>query len=300
MFKKKSKSLSLRIGEEEYEFASPKELDFALTGRTCLPASRIDALIDVTSDVLMKEAEGIKQVEQRFAAAVEQSLGDETVIGQFFKDLDLSVISQDNDWRNIINALYGLDSSADEYRRLGLVKYMQYLSARHNVVQTLYSRRKQKLTTTAAAPTAEVPKPQQAEVPKPQQFKETVLFDLTTFSPTAKRGNDFGRLPKGETVDILLEPNQAVMVLLAKHKFSIVSGDTVRFIDDSGKNVILREGKNIVGRDLTSDVVVDAGYRDVSRKHLIVETEGSEMIRLTDISSLGTSVPNQYLDATAP
>ena len=52
--------------------------------------------------------------------------------------------------------------------------------------------------------------------------------------------------------------------------------------------------------DHCSDVVVGAEYRDVSRKYFIVETEDPEVIRLTDISSLGTSIPYEYLDATAP
>ena len=107
-------------------------------------------------------------------------------------------------------------------------------------------------------------------------------------------------MPKGETVDICLATNQSVTVILAKHRFSIVRDDKFRFIDESGRDIALRRGKNIVGRDYTSDVVVDTEYRDVSRKHLIVETEGLEVIRLTDISSLGTSIPHEFLDATAP
>ena len=49
-----------------------------------------------------------------------------------------------------------------------------------------------------------------------------------------------------------------------------------------------------------NDVVVDAQYREISRRHLIVETDGLEVIRLTDISSLGTSVPHEFLNTTLP
>ena len=43
----------------------------------------------------------------------------------------------------------------------------------------------------------------------------------------------------------------------------------------------------------------DASLRDVSRKHLIVETDGSNRLRLTDISSHGTSLPPKFLDHTS-
>lgn len=289
MFKRKTKPLTLRIGDQEYNFPSAKELEFALAGRVALPSSRISTLMDSSLPALQKEAEGIKQVERRFADAVTRSIEDDNVIGEFFKDLDLAIISQDNDWRPIINALYGLDSSSNEYRRVGLVNYTQYLVARHELVQTLYRARQ------APGPPATVRDTRDA-----QAFKETMLFELTTFSPASKKREDFGRLPKGETVDISLLPNQSLTLLLARHRFNIVASDRLHFVDDNGKDIELRRGKNVIGRDLSSDVVVDAEYRDVSRKHLIVEAASSDLIRLTDVSSLGTSVPNEYLDATSP
>ena len=243
-------------------------------------------MASATTEALRKEAEGIKQVEKRFADAVSRSTEDLSAIGDFYQELDPSTISQDNDWRAIMNALYGLNSSANDYRKIGLIKYLQYLAARHEVVQALYALRQQ-------------PELVAQDLPhETKVFKETMLFDLTALA--AAKEAEFSRLPKGESIDIALRANQSLTLLLAKHRFSIVRDDEFRFIDESGKDVALRRGKNIVGRDNTSDVVVDAEYRDVSRKHLIVETGGEEVIRLTDISSLGTSIPNEYLDATAP
>lgn len=288
MFKKSGKKpITLRIGEAQLSFASTNELEFALTGRVGLPSSRFKSLTSAPTDALQKEAEGIRQMERKLIAAITEAVEDESAVGEFFKELDLSAISQDNDWRAIINALYGLDSSSNEYRKIGLIKYSQYLAARHEVVQSLYSMRQEEEAD--ALP-----------VPATQVFKETVLFDLTGLVAVPTDKAHFGRLPKGETVDISLATNQSVTVILAKHRFSILRNDKFRFIDDSGRYITLRRGKNIVGRDHSSDVVVGAKYRDVSRKHLIVETEGPEVIRLTDISSLGTSIPHEYLDATAP
>lgn len=288
MFKKSGKKpITLRIGEAQLSFASTNELEFALNGRVGLPSSRFKSLTSAPTDALQKEAEGIRQMERKLTAAITAAMENENAVGEFFKELDLSAVSQDNDWRAIINALYGLDSSSNEYRKIGLIKYSQYLAARREVVQSLYSMRQEEPADAPPVPATEV-------------FKETVLFDLTGLVAASKNKGHFGRLPKGETVDIALATNQSVTVILAKHRFSILRNDKFRFIDDSGRDIALRRGKNIVGRDHSSDVVVGAEYRDVSRKHLIVETEGPEVIRLTDISSLGTSIPHEYLDATAP
>ena len=281
MFKKPNKkAINFHIGETQMCFDSSVEFEFALAGRVALPSSRIKTLMAAQTDSLKKEAIGIKQMEQKFTKAVSNAMEDENAIGEFFKELDISAISQDNDWRAVINALYGLDSNSNEFRKVGLVKYSQYLSSRHDVVQAILSSRQEQQPSSARTP------------PVTQEFKETVLFDLTSLAAAARSSGHFGRLPKGETIDISLESNQSVTVILAKHRFSIVRNDKVRFIDEGGRDFALRHGKNIVGRDHTSDVVVDSEYRDESRKHLIVETEGAEVIRLMDISSLGTSVPH--------
>ena len=59
----------------------------------------------------------------------------------------------------------------------------------------------------------------------------------------------------------------------------------------------LRNGKNVVGRSLQSDVGLDPVFRAVSRRHLIVEFGDDDVVRLTDISTLGTFLPHRYLGA---
>ena len=198
MFKKSGKKpITLRIGEAQLSFASTNELEFALNGRVGLPSSRFKSLTSAPTDTLQKEAEGIRQMERKLTAAIAEAMEDESAVGEFFKELDLSAVSQDNDWRAIINALYGLDSSSNEYRKIGLIKYSQYLAARHEVVQSLYSMRQEEEADTPPVPATEV-------------FKETVLFDLTGLVATQKNKDHFGRLPKGETVDISLARDQSI------------------------------------------------------------------------------------------
>ena len=109
----------------------------------------------------------------------------------------------------------------------------------------------------------------------------------------------FSRLPKGETVELDLEEDHAIDLLLGKHQCRILLQDRLLFVDQSGHDFELHVGRNVVGRDASSDVIIDASLRDVSRKHLIVESDGAHQLKLTDISSHGTSLPPRYLDHTS-
>ena len=114
--------------------------------------------------------------------------------------------------------------------------------------------------------------------------------DETTFSP----GRDYLR-ERG--FPVLTQTNRILAITTRTiDKTTVVVGSAV----DGPAETAPRRAKKIVGKDHRSDLVVGTEYRDVSRKYLIVETEGPEVIQLTDISSLGTSIPHEYLDATAP
>ena len=98
-------------------------------------------MLELDDDALLREAEAIRAVEQRFADALSGSLENVTSISPFLKEMDLSLISQDHDWRAIITALNQLPGQHEECKKVALVKYMQYLNARQEVVKTLYSSR---------------------------------------------------------------------------------------------------------------------------------------------------------------
>lgn len=287
-----SKSIDLQVGDQILHFGSAKEFEFAVDGRTSLPYAKIAALGEISDEALLREVGGIRQLEQRFVDVLERSLGETGAIGVLLKELDLTVISQDYAWRGIILALVGFDSTYDDYKRIALVKYMQYLASRQEIVKATFSNRQRgrKQSTPGARPPG--------SAPFDPRRPETLIFDLTPFVASDAKAGKYLRLPKGETVEIPLTDNNAISLLLAKHQFSIVSGEKFCFVDDKDHYSVLRRGKNIVGRDASSDVVIDSNYRAVSRRHLIVETEGDSLVRLTDISSLGTFVPPDYLDQT--
>ncbi len=285
--------LEISIDGERYDFQSPRDFEFALSGRICVPAPKIAALSRLSDNELLREAEAIRAVEQRFAEALSGALEDITTVGPMLKNMESSIISQDNSWRSIISALNSLDRIPETYKKIALVKYMQYLTSRQEVVKTLYANRRPRDTAQHRPAVAEA-------VYRPTaRFRETMLFNLDGIPDLERHEMSFSRLPKGETVEVSLEEDRAIDLLLAKHQCRILLRDRLLFVDQNGHDSELRTGRNVVGRDATSDVIMDADLRDVSRKHLIVESDGMQQIKLPDISSHGTSLPPRFLDHTS-
>jgi hypothetical protein len=285
--------VNISIDGERYVFQSPQDFEFALSGRTCLPAPKIAALSRLDDDELLREAEAIRVVEQRFAKALSGTLEDITSIGPFLEAMEPSIISQDNSWRSIISALNGDGRIPETYKKIALVKYMQYLTSRQEVVKSLYANRQPREAGKGR------PAMRSAVYRPTPRFRDTMLLNFNEMSDMECYEASFSRLPKGETVEVDLEEDQAIDLLLAKHQCHILLRDRVLFVDQVGHDSELRVGRNVVGRDATSDVIIDANLRDVSRKHLIVESDGARQIKLTDISSHGTSLPPKYLDHTS-
>lgn len=281
----------LNIDDERYVFQSPHEFEFALSGRTCLPAAKVAALARLSDDELLREAEAIRAVEQRFAQALSGTLEDITSVGPFLRNIEPSIISQDNSWRSVINALNEAEQIPETCKKIALVKYMQYLASRQEVVKSLYANRHSH-DANAAQNRAPVYRPT-------ARFRETMLLNLNAARDLERYETSFSRLPKGETVELDLEEDPVIDLLLGKHQCRILLQDRLLFVDQSGHDSELHVGRNVVGRDATSDVIIDSSLRDVSRKHLIVESDGACQLRLTDISSHGTSLPPRYLDHTS-
>jgi len=285
--------LNIDIEGENYVFQSPQDFEFALSGRTCLPAPKIAALSRLDDNELLREAEAIRAVEQRFAQALSGTLEDITSVGPFLKAMEPTIISQDNNWRSIIMALNDVDGVPETYKKIALVKYMQYLTSRQEVVKSLYANRQPRST-------AEDRPVNGSAVYRPTaRFRDTMLINLNDISDMERHEISFSRLPKGETVEIELQRDHAVDLLLAKYQCRILLQERLLFVDQEGHDSELRVGRNIVGRDATSDVIMDAALRDISRKHLIVESDGVRQVKLTDISSHGTSLPPRFLDHTS-
>jgi hypothetical protein len=140
--------------------------------------------------------------------------------------------------------------------------------------------------------------PRDVVVDSDSKMRETAIFDVTELVDGDEEA--FARIPKGETVEIDLALEDNVSVLLAKHRCELANNSgKIVFIDDAEQTTQLRRGKNIVGRDASCDVLINSSYREISRKHLMIEIADECIVRITDISSHGTSLNPRFLENTS-
>ena len=282
-----TKPLILDINDNQYEFATSSDFAFALAGRAGVPGTKITALVKLNSVALRREAEAIRQIETMFNGALDGALTDVTSVGSFLQDIDPNSISQDHNWRELMLALNNTGRAYEEFKKVALVKYVQYLAARREAITAIYTDRESSKSIDSDAENADVQ----------NQMRETAIFNFGELS--GQNSGDFSRMPKGETIEFSLPVVRELNLLIAVHPCSIKHADKPIFIDDKGQETRLHSGRNIIGRDANNEVVIDAHYRDVSRRHLMVEVETGGITKLTDISSHGTSIPPDFLENTS-
>ncbi|MFT4564804.1 MAG: hypothetical protein ACI9BW_004574, partial [Gammaproteobacteria bacterium] len=269
-----AKALSLEVAGQEISFSTLAEVEFALSGRTDVPAKKIAEMVGLTLQELRKEAKAIKNVEQQFVEVLSRSIEEPGRITQYLRDLDVHVFSQDHHWRDIMRSLDDKDKNYDDLRRIALVKYMQYLRSRQDVIKQTYKvkkRERQLMEGHGDSNTAvDVEYSFERDNDDPMAgLKDTVIFDSVIIEQQSDAASEYSRLPKGESQIVNLGDGQRMNIRFSKHSFQIANeADKLLIIDDQNREYPLQEGKNIIGRDSVCNVVIDNIYRDVSRIHL--------------------------------
>lgn len=279
-------TLELHVADQTLNFVSIADFEFALGGRTAIPSGKINRLVQCSMQELRAEARTIKEVEKRFVDILSRSIEDPKSINRSLRELDPLIFSQDHHWREIISGLNEMGDEFDAYRRVALVKYMQYLAARQDIIKYLYSEKK-RYSTGGSDKESDTP------------LKDTVILDGTLVATTGDGNDEYERLPKGESKQVHLPAGQEMDVLLSKHKCKLINQNGFEFQDDKGKTHKLTETRNIIGRDALSTVVVDPTWRDVSRKHLVIEIHGKNDLQFTDMSAHGTYIDTAFLEQTS-
>ena len=284
-----AKPIEMTIGEQSLKFSSLADFEFALSGRTCVPSKKITSMVKFSIDELKKEAKTIKEIEKKFVSILSKSIEDPESINRALREMDGQIFSQDNGWRTIISALHEGGDDLNEFRRVALVKYMQYLSSRQEIIKYLYSEKKKHSKSSGTS----------TEIAG--EFKDTLMLENTVFEPLADGSINaqLEKMPKGENVTVKLKPDDEMIVLISKHPCKIICEDidSCKFVDEAGRSYKLKIGKNVIGRDSKSDIMLDPSLRDVSRMHLVIELDKSNTLYMTDLSAHGTYILQKYLES---
>ena len=307
LFRKRArKPLVLDLPGKTLVFSSPAEFEFGLASRIEFPVRKAARLVERDSEDLKGMAIKLRAVEKRFAAVFARCLEQPYRIGELLGDLESGLLSQDHDWRDIVQALCEHGPEYDDFKNIALVKYMQYLASRQAVLRSIYLEKVQG-GLELRPPVAEqrpVEEPMLASV-LPISHKETALFDLDQGGGGggADGGDDEDEgtqtlkpVPRGEAICVRFTDGRELDIKLASHRYKLFPGKHFCLVDEaSGVTHLLRSGRNVIGRHSGNEVVIDPAYLAISRKHVIIEPVSENAALLTDISSHGTFITPKHV-----
>ena len=267
-----TKPLRLELEDRVLHFDSLGDFEFALSSRTEVPAAKVAELMRYDSDALAREARSIRAFERRLIEVIARGSEETERLDPLLRALDPKLFSQDHRWREVMRALASKDRRYDDFKRVALAKYAQYLGARQDLLRSLDAARR----------AGGGPVPGEEGDPR-----STLLFAAPAEEDGPRAG--FQRLPRGESLELELPPDGAVELVLSRHLFRLLAGDPPRLVDDQGRPQPLDPGRNTVGRSPDGNVVVDASYQDVSRLHLVIQVaQDGRRFAVTDLSAHGT------------
>jgi FHA domain-containing protein len=281
------KPLELKIGDQTLQFNSVSDIAFCLEGRTSISSAKLSELFKLSKEELETQAQKLADLNKTMFTILNSIVDEPDNIDRSMRELDTQMFSQDQNWRDIIQSLNKEQGEINTIRVTVIMKYMKYLSALEDTIGYIRSERK-KFEGAVASDNEN----------KLNDFEET--WSLSQLREEVKQSaqaeHDFKRIPKDQTVSVMLPPGKRLDVRLASYPCQLVATDgNVQFINDSGAT-ILNKGSNVVGRSTKSTVKIDAAQKHVSRSHLVIQLSDGNALQLTDHSSEGTFIASDMIN----
>ena len=264
-------------------FRTPDELGVALRPRTEVTAAFARQNAKLGTEVIQIELEQTRRLHRRLTELLLWCFETGEPIGTAWREAEESAFLDEHQWRPILKSLGGPEAP-DPYRRVALVRFMQYLDSRGAALDEALvgARRHPRARPVVGAGGERSDKVQRRDV-------EDISFT------SVKRSVLYRRLPPNRAIELTLADGESVPLYLGHLRMRLVAtakGWLLR--DDLGMEAFIGEGRVIVGRADDCDVVLHRAPLDVSRYHLAIECREEEL-RLIDLSSQGTYLPRRAL-----
>jgi len=269
------KPVELNIDGKVITFKSADDFEFALRARTTIPLDKITEAIKATPGELNLEANAITVAIEQISELIDQCSKSGEVT-QNLKAINPVIFSNDNSWREIFFALKK-DQSAEssQYKQLALAAYLQYLTNRQEMVQTLIaqleSENDQKENVEAASFKT-------GELDLEDDFDSKILAKKLGMS----------NMPLGEPVILEIKEGDEIKLLLANYQCKLVVKDGITFIDNSNIDHPIAIGENKIGRGSDCKVRFTDTMQRISRLHMKIINHDNNKLELTDLSTYGT------------
>ncbi|MFT5175576.1 MAG: hypothetical protein ACI8W7_003768 [Gammaproteobacteria bacterium] len=281
---------SIRLPGVESPITSLAELEKVLKPRTFIPTQRYARFLALDDEILANAG-----VTTRYAAAhlkrmLEDLRGRTGHVAAALSGMDLGFFSLDHNWRGVVKALVGAGPRAASYQLLALSDYRRYLLHCHDTLNEISTDRLQSALCGESEEHGE----------EPTQFAPALQAGYDGSRKSAEvLIRDLVRLPKGTTLRLRQGREGPFEIWLGKRRFRVESWSGASLVDERGNGAELHDGRNVVGRALYNDVIVDAHFDDVSRRHLILDLNDGMPSAITDLSSAGTYISRALVDVAA-
>ncbi|MFT5448415.1 MAG: hypothetical protein ACI9DC_003599, partial [Gammaproteobacteria bacterium] len=245
------KPLALTLDERTLKFDSKIDFEFALASRTEVPATKISELVRFDTQQLLDEASSVRQVERHFVEVLSRSIQEPGSIGYLLREMDTQMFSQDHEWRSVMQALARAEQRFNDYKQLALVKYMQYLASRQDVLKGIYTHK----LASGNNPQLEPDSAQDAE------FRRTLIFDVSEQLAIPAAADEqvtpprLVRLPRGESIRLQANAGQSIELVLSRRPFRVQFEPSPLLLDDGQGEYPLSSGRNVLGRHPNCDVM---------------------------------------------
>ena len=204
-------SVELVVNQQPLQFNSIEEFEFALNGRTSVPARKVSEIVHLSVEQLNDESITIKNVESYFVEMAADAMRKPESINVALKETEPLVFSQDHGWRDIIASLNQSQKPLTEYKQLALNKYLQYLAARQELIQYLYSE-KTKLSANAITDSLTI----ESDIYQDNSEYNSSMLDMVRAYHGRKINKNMQRLTKGEKVLVQVPKSGYIDIVLSK------------------------------------------------------------------------------------
>lgn len=278
-----NKPLQLKIGDKTLLFNSVSEIAFCLDGRTSISSSKLSDLFKLSIEELETQAKKLADINASLFKILSRIVDDPDNIDRSMRELDPHIFSQDQGWRDIIQAMNKGHDEIASIRVTVITKYMQYLSSLEETVEYIRSEKKRPIGV-------------QVDENEISDFNATWSLGQLPAELKLDAGSEheFKRLPKDKMVSVSLPTNGKMDVRLASYPCQLLAtNENVQLINNSGAT-ILSKGLNTVGRSTKCTVKIDPAQKHVSRAHLDILINDDHMLQLIDHSSEGTFINSDF------
>lgn len=265
------KPVMFEIDGRRHVFRGSEEFEAVLRKRTDVSPEVLRALGRRSEHELRQELRDVSEMHRRLMNQMLRIMEADGNYLLLWDELDISALPEDHHWQALLFTLGDEEHVPDDFRRVAIVKYLQYLNARREVLDDLCKA-----------------------VRSRPDMRETMEGEVTI-----RRLPDVVRLPSGEFIRVRLPEGEEVQLLFGRRPVIVrLEPERLQVRDTGGRWHALPPGRYLLGRSRECDVVflsTQAEIADISRRHLQLELDSDGELRLRDISSRGTYVPRKYL-----